>query len=186
MNGKGLLYLAIACLVLTTAYSQHGWRSDRRVFSTLRRNYDKLLDQNAFLASGDLISDQELRLLHGRDTTLLAAVVAGKNSVIYIEQRGCPFCDWFEGEMNRRLPSWKDSIMVISLTSHSDSIRGAYGVPEYVRRTVPGTPVLFVVDSTGLIVSSALGAKRVLNVLNSIGFPSPSFQQMIQAGRQDP
>lgn len=175
----GLLpFVVIAALVVALGYATWARQNDRAVFASLRKNYDRVVLEARFPAAGDFVSDTDIRLLSERgDTTSIAAMVGGRPAFVYIERMGCPFCDWFEEEMARRAPGWKDSLLVISLASHPDSIRGHVGVPKEDRQKVPGTPLFLVVNSDGMIVSSALGAKRMLGLMGLHGLSAPSMSE---------
>lgn len=175
---------ALTASIGITAFSQAQWRSDRKVFDALKENYSRLEAQTRFLSSGDRISDQALLLEGASGPTSLAEQVNGKNRVVYIEQRGCPFCDWFAGEMDRRNANWKDAMMVVSIGSSSDSLRGALRVASASVADVPGTPIVVVVDSTGLVRQAGLGAKRVLNILQLLGTDAPSFEDMLRSAKE--
>ncbi len=170
--------VVIVSLGAALGYATWARHSDREVFAELRNSFDALTLQARFPAAGDYASDIELRLLSAGDTTSLAPMLAGRRAVVYFERMGCPFCDLFEQEMSRLSPSWKDSILVISLASHPDSVRGQFGVPKDDRKKVPGTPLLLIVDADGMIISSALGGKRVLGVMGLHGISAPSFTDM--------
>lgn len=184
MKSSLLSSLAVSAAVAVTAYTQVQWRSDRAVFRALKENFTRLEAQTRFLATGDRVTDQVL-LLEGREgSTNLAAQVHGRRRVVYIGQRGCPFCDWFAEEMARRDPHWKDSVLVVSIGAPSDSLRNAFRVAEASVNDAPGTPILLVVDSAGLVRSAGLGAKRVLNILQLEGIASPTFDEMVRDAKR--
>jgi hypothetical protein len=89
----------------------------------------------------------------------------------------------FASAMEKRNPRWKESLVVVSTSASPDSMRGTLGISPESLSQIPGTPIVLVVDSSGIIRHSALGAKRVLNVLQFIDFDAPTFEDMLRESK---
>jgi hypothetical protein len=75
-------------------------------------------------------------------------------------------------------------MVVISTSADPDSIRGNLGISQESLSQIPGTPIVLVIDSIGMIRQSGLGAKRVLNVLQFIGVDAPTFDDMLRESKR--
>lgn len=184
MKTSMLYAVAMTAALVVSGYSQATLRNDRKIFLDLKQNFANLEAQARFLATGDRVIDQPVMLVGPRGATSLVEEVKGRPSVVYIEQRGCPFCDWFASAMEKRNPRWKESLVVVSTSASPDSMRGTLGIAPESLSQIPGTPIVLVVDSSGTIRHSALGAKRVLNVLQFIDFDAPTFEDMLRESKR--
>ena len=184
MKTSMLFPVALTAALFISGYSQTTLRNDRKVFLDLKQNFANVEAQARFLATGDRVTDQPVMLVGPRGATSLAEEVKGHGRVVYIEQRGCQFCDWFASAMDKRNPRRKESMVVISTSADPDSINGNLGISQESHSQIPGTPIVLVIDSIGMIRQSGLGAKRVLNVLQFIGVDAPTFDDMLRESKR--
>lgn len=170
---------AVLGLAGSLAITQVKWRNDRQTYNKLVLSHRTLVDNSQFLQTGDLLSDKPFLLRRGDDTISLMRALAGKSRIVYLSKKGCPGCDWFEAQMDSINSNWRKDFITVSATASPDSNTNEYILWRSGLKTVPGVPVMLVVDSTGLVRQSVLGIKRMLSVLETTSVPSPTVAQLL-------
>lgn len=180
LSSGTLLAVAAVAMLSALAHAQVGWRRDRVMYDSLVDRYRRLQLHSTFLAAGDHISESPLVVVRDRDTVSLATAFEETDGakLVLFGRNGCNACDWFSARMDSISSTWMDSVLYIS-TSDSVGLRDVeLRVDSAGARMIPAVPLLLVLDRNGRVTNSAVGLKRMLNVLEDLRVQAPSFEQL--------
>lgn len=175
-----LLAFAVVAMLSALAHAQLGWRRDRAMYDSLVEGYRRLQLHSAFLAAGDHISESRLVVVRGRDSVSLATAFAEADGAKFVlfGRNGCNACDWFGARMDSISSTWMDSVLYVSTSEAAGRREVQLRVDSTGARMIPAVPLLLVLDRNGRVTNSAVGLKRILNVLEDLHVPAPSFEQL--------
>lgn len=176
MRGLSLPLLAIAVAsVVGLVYSQIGWRSAREESEGLREYVTRVDLRRPFPRDGENIGESSLRVIDGLDTVPIGQLVRGRHAIVYFGREGCPPCDWLRAQLDTLLPTWRDSLLVISTFDEGRGPLTGRALDSLSSLQIEGVPALLVVDSLGFIRHSVpSGLPAVSRVIAFMGLPSPA------------
>lgn len=165
--------VAPIALLLALVYSQIGWRRDRIVATQVSDRLETAQLQRTFPSDGEELAESSLRVIRGSDTVPIAQLVRGHRAVIYFDRPDCSSCIWFATKMDSILPSWRDSMTVIS-THRREHPAPRLMLDSASTAQITGVPAMLVVDSDGVVRHSApAGLPQVARLLEFANLPSP-------------
>lgn len=166
--------IAPVALLAALIYSQLGWRKTLEVAGSLSDQYRTIRAQRTFPSDGEDLAVSAMRVIRGKDTVPLAEIVRGRRAVIYFGRPNCASCTWFEAEMDSIMPSWRDSLVVVTSYGSARGPVSGLTLDSTSSLAITGVPALLVVDSTGYVRHSVpAGVPQVAHVLSFVGEPSP-------------